>query len=351
MVKFISLKPTNQIRMLKVALIGAGKMGISHLSILGAHPDVTVVGISDTSKMVLDVFKKFSGYACFTDYEEMLFKTNPDAVVVAVPTKYHKNVVKNILDQGRHVFAEKPLCLTEDEGKELVQLALKKNVINQVGYHNKFLGTFQEVKKIIDCGALGDIFHFEGESYGPVVIKNKQDNWRSNPSEGGGCLMDYASHVIDLINYILGPISKVKGTILKSFYSKNVEDSVFSLLEINPKLSGVLSVNWSDETYRKMSTSLTIIGSQGKIICDANELKIHFKTEKCPKGYTRGWNVKYVTDLTKNVNFYLRGEEYSSQMDYFINAIHTRVPNTLNTFETAWQTDKVISLIKNNATY
>ena len=46
--------------MIKVALIGAGKMGISHLSILGAHPDVQVTGVSDTSKMVLDVFKKFT---------------------------------------------------------------------------------------------------------------------------------------------------------------------------------------------------------------------------------------------------------------------------------------------------
>ena len=334
--------------MIKVALIGAGKMGLSHLSILGAHPDVEVVGVSDTSKMVLDVLKKFSSFPGYTDYEEMLAQTKPDAVFVAVPTKFHSSIVKKILKQGKHVFAEKPLCLSDYEGQELVSLAAEQKVVNQVGYHNKFIGTFQEVKRIIDGGYLGEMFHFVGESYGPVVIRDKQGSWRSDPSEGGGCLLDYASHVIDLINYIVGPISKVKGSDLKSFYSKNVEDSVSSLLEVMPNLSGLLSVNWSDETYRKMSTSLTIMGSKGKIVSDANELKVYFKTSTCPANYTKGWNVKYVTDLTEPVDFYLRGEEYSSQIDYFIKAIKKEVPNTINNFQSAWHTDKVISLIKNS---
>lgn len=332
--------------MVKVALIGAGKMGISHLSILGAHPNVEVVGVSDTSKMVIDVFKKYSAFPCFSDYEEMLGKAKPEAVFIAVPTKFHATMVKKVLENGNHVFAEKPLCLTPEEGSDLVAIAARKNLVNQVGYHNKFIGTFQEVKKILDGGYLGELFHFTGESYGPVVVRAKQDNWRSDPAEGGGCLMDYASHVIDLINFLLGPITKVKGSLLKSFYSKEVEDSVFSLLELSTKLTGVLLVNWSDETYRKMSTSITIMGSKGKIICDANELKIHFKTSECPSGYTKGWNVKYITDLAQPVDFYLRGEEYSAQIDYFINAIEKKVPNSINNFQSAWHTDKVISLIK-----
>jgi len=334
--------------MVKVALIGAGKMGISHLSILGAHPNVEVVGVSDTSKMVIDVFKKYSSFPCFTDYEDMLDKAKPEAVFVAVPTKYHGSMVKKVLENGNHVFAEKPLCLTPEEGRELVDIAKRNNLVNQVGYHNKFIGTFKEVKRILDEGYIGDIYHFAGESYGPVVIKAKQETWRSDPSEGGGCLMDYASHVIDLINYILGPITKINGSILKSFYSRNVEDAVYSLLELSNKVSGVLSVNWSDETYRKMSTSLTIMGSKGKIISDANELKVYFKTSECPSGYSKGWNVKYITDLTEPVDFYLRGEEYSSQIDYFINAVQKKVPNSINNFESAWHTDRVISLIKNS---
>src|SRR3954471_10979369 len=126
--------------MVKVALIGAGKMGISHLSILGAHSDVEVVGVSDTSKMVIDVFKKYSAFPCFTDYEDMLAQAKPEAVFVAVPTKFHASMVKRVLESGSHVFAEKPLCLTPEQGKELVEIAARKQLVNQVGYHNKFIG-------------------------------------------------------------------------------------------------------------------------------------------------------------------------------------------------------------------
>ena len=335
--------------MIKVALIGAGKMGISHLSILGAHPDVQLVGVSDTSKIVLGMLQKHTKFPCYTDYSKMIDEVKPDAVFVAVPTKFHFDVIKKLLKKDIHVFAEKPFCLSTNEGEELVALAESHNVINQVGYHNKFLGTFQEVKKIIDGGFLGDIYHFLGEAYGPVVLKKKQDTWRSKPSEGGGCLMDYASHVIDLINDLLSPVESAKGSTIKSIYSNYVDDAVYSILELSNKVTGVLSVNWSDETYRKMTTTITLIGTNGKIISDATQLKVYFKDDNYPSGYNKGWNIKYVTDLSQPVDFYLRGEEYSAQVDYFINAVMGKVPNSINTFKSALLTDKAISIIRNNS--
>lgn len=332
--------------MIKVALIGAGKMGISHLSILNAHPDVNVVGVCDTSKMVIDFLSKYGKLNCFTDYQKMVNEVKPDAVFVAVPTKLHYVVIKYLLEKNISVFAEKPFCLNLSQGQELVMLANKHKAVNQVGYHNKFIGTFQEVKKIIDSGALGKIYHFIGEAYGQVVIRPKQETWRSDPSEGGGCLLDYASHVIDLINGLLAPVSAVKGSMLKYIYSTNVEDAVYSLLELSNGITGVLSVNWSDETYRKMSTSVTIVGTKGKIISDASELKVFLNDSNTLNGYKKGWNVSYITDLAENVDFYLRGEEYSAQIDYFINAVSGKVPNSINTFQDALYTDNAIQLIK-----
>jgi predicted dehydrogenase len=332
--------------MVKVGLIGAGKMGISHLAILGAHPDVEIAGVCDTSKMVTDVLEKYSSFPGYADYKKMIEQTRPDAVFVAVPTKFHASIVKDLVEHGIHVFAEKPFCLNPQQGEELVRLAATRGIVNQVGYHNKFIGTFQEVKRLIDGGYLGKVYHFVGESYGPVVVKAKQETWRSDPSEGGGCLMDYASHVIDLINYLLAPVIAVKGSILKPVYSNSVEDSVYALLELSSKISGVLSVNWSDETYRKMSTSITVLGTRGKVIADTSELKVYFKESNDLPGYSKGWTIKYVTDLQDQVDFYLRGEEYSAQVDYFIKAVQGKVPNVINTFESAWFTDKAIDLIK-----
>ena len=335
--------------MIKVALVGAGKMGISHLSILGAHPDVEVVGVCDTAVIVTGALKKYTKFPCYKKLSTMLDKAKPDAVYVAVPTKFHYEMIKELLERKIHVFAEKPFCLNPKQGEELVSLAQKNNVVNQVGYHNKFHGTFQEVKKILDSGALGNVYHFTGEAYGPVVTKKKESTWRSSPDEGGGCLMDYAAHVIDLINNLIAPIQAVEGTILKSIYSQKVDDAVYSLLKLNNGVSGVLSVNWSDETYRKMSTSISIIGTGGKIISDASELKVYFKDSVVLQGYTQGWNVKYVTDLVNQVDFYLRGEEYSAQVDYFIDAVKGVGPNEINTFSSAVLTDNAIELIKNNS--
>ncbi|MBL7767470.1 MAG: Gfo/Idh/MocA family oxidoreductase [Flavipsychrobacter sp.] len=332
--------------MVKVGLIGAGKMGISHLAILGAHPDAEVVGVCDTSKMVIEALEKYSPFPCFTDYKKMLQQSKPDAVVVAVPTKYHASMVKELLQMGIHVFVEKPFCLRPEEGVELIQLAKSRNLVNQVGYHNKFVGTFEEVKRLLKAGAIGDIYHFMGQAYGPVVIKPKQDTWRSNPEEGGGCLMDYASHVIDLINYLLSPVQSVQSSSLKSIFSKQVDDAVYAMMSLQNGVSGILSVNWSDETHRKMTTSVSINGTKGKIVSDANELKVYFKDAACPAGYSRGWNVKYVTDLTAPVDYYLRGEEYSAQMDHFIKAIQGKVPNEVNSFESAAKTDNAIALIR-----
>lgn len=161
--------------------------------------------------------------------------------------------------------------------------------------------------------------------------------------------MDYASHVINLINDILAPVTEVKASILKSIFSSSVEDAVYSLLTLSNNLSGVLSVNWSDETYRKMSTTITVIGTKGKIISDAHELKVYMKHDNALPGYVKGWNIKYITELTEQVDFYLRGEEYSAQIDYFVKAVEGKVENVINTFKSAWDTDRVIELIKNSA--
>lgn len=320
-------------------------MGVSHLAILGAHPSVEIVGVCDTSAIVMGAMEKYSPFPCFTDFRKMLDRARPDAVVIAVPTRFHYDMVNEVLDRGMHVFVEKPFCLDPVQSSALAEKAAGKGLVNQVGYHNKFIGTFREVKRLIRGGYLGKLYHFHGQSHGPVVVRSKQESWRSDPEAGGGCLMDYASHVIDLVNYLLSPISKVESSELKTIFSTAVDDAVFAMVRLENNLSGMISVNWSDDTYRKMTTSITVTGTKGKIISDANELKVYFRDE-VPEGYAKGWNVKYVTDLTPQVDYYLRGEEYSLQLDHFISAIVSGKSDGLNNFASAAATDKAIKMIR-----
>jgi predicted dehydrogenase len=331
--------------MIKGAIIGLGKMGLSHAAIVGAHPDVEMVAVCDTSSLVLDAFNKFSVIRTYSDYKDMINKESLDFVLVATPTPFHYSMVKYAMEKGLHVFCEKPFSLTTLEGEELVSLANSKSLVNQLGFHNHFIGTFRELKRLLQTGLLGDLIHFTGEAYGPVVIRDKGNTWRSRPEEGGGCLSDYASHVLNLIQEIIGRPVKVAGSQLKKIYSKEVEDAVYGTLILENGLSGLLSVNWSDETYRKMSTTISVIGKNGKICCDATEIKIFLKEASKKEGLEKGWTVKYITDFAIPVNFYLRGEEYSAQIDHFIECIKKKVQVKYNSFEQGLYTDKVIEMI------
>jgi predicted dehydrogenase len=332
---------------LKASIIGLGKMGMSHAAIVGAHADVEMVGVCDTSSFMLSAFKKFSQTATYSDYETMIEEQKPDLVFVATPTKYHYPIVRYALEHHVHVFCEKPFCLKHEEGASLVELAQKKKLVTQVGYHNQFIGTFREMKRLLQKNILGKLVHFTGEAYGPVVVKEKGGTWRSKREDGGGCLYDYASHVLNLIQEVISYPKEVNGALLKSIYSRGVEDAVYALLTLQNGVSGVLSVNWSDETYRKMSTSLTVIGTEGKMICDATEIKIYLKEANKKEHLEKGWTIKYIPELAIPVQFYLRGEEYSAQVETFIECIKQQTPATINTFEQALYTDSVIERIMN----
>lgn len=331
--------------MIKAGIIGLGKMGISHAAIVSPHKDVDLVAVCDTSSLILEGFKKFTRARVYDDYKKMIDSENLDFVVVATPTRLHYPMVRYALEKGLHTFCEKPFSLTLKEGEEMTELAAKNHLINQVGYHNHFIGTFREMKRLLAGGVLGNLVHFTGEAYGPVVTKPKSGTWRSDPGEGGGCLFDYASHVINLIQEIIGKPVEARGSQLKKIYSKEVEDAVYSVLKLETGLTGILSVNWSDETYRKMSTSISVIGERGKMICDATELKIYLKEPVKNEKLDRGWTIKYITELAVPVDFYLRGEEYSAQIDYFVKNVTSGRQPEINTFRQALETDRAMELI------
>lgn len=336
--------------MIKAGVIGLGKMGMSHYAILNTHPDVDVGGVCDSSSFMTGCMSRVSDARFFNDYEAMLESCELDCVMIATPTSSHKKIVGDCLRKGLHVFVEKPFCLDVNQGKEMVEAAKARRVVNQVGFHNKFIGTFQKVKEFLDAQLIGDIYHIHGEAYGPVVLKAKGRTWRTQKAEGGGCLHDYASHVIDLMNYYVGAPTAVRGTVLQRVFSREVEDAVCSTLHYSNGLAGRLSVNWSEETYRKMSTMITLYGKKGKITVDRQECKVYLKEQNAQFNFEAGWTVLYTTDLTRPVWFYLRGEEYSAQIDYFVRSVKTgNVAGNINSFETALQTDRVIDMLMKDA--
>lgn len=327
--------------MIRVGLIGVGKMGISHYAILNAHPEVDVVAIADTSGLVLAMLQKHLGVKTFKDYRQMFEVCDLDCVVVATPPKVHAETVGAALERGLHVFVEKPLSLTVEDGRALVRLAFQKHLVGQVGYHHRFLATFQEAKRLVDSGLVGQPYHITGEAYGQVVIREEGSSWRAKKGEGGGCLHEYCSHVIDLMNYLVGPPTEVLGTVLKSVYSVHVEDAVYATLSYPNDMSGQIAVNWSDETYRRMTTRITLQGTRGKIIADREECRLYL-SNMAAAGRAGGWTIRNITQLQPPVAYYLRGEEYTAQLDYFVQSTKGQVRDNINSFASALETDLVL---------
>jgi predicted dehydrogenase len=331
---------------IRIAVVGLGKMGLSHLALVRAHPKVELAAVCDSSNYVLSVLEKYTGVATHSDYEKMLCDVPLDAVLIATPTRTHARMVKSALERDVHVFCEKPFTLSRADADELASLGRERGLVTQVGYHNRFVGAFREVKAILESGALGTVTHALGEAYGPVVTKPKGSTWRSQRSEGGGCLYDYAAHPIDLLNWFLGEPVGVGGTALNRIFSRETEDEVFGTLYYPEGRSAQISVNWSDESYRKMTTRVTIWGTAGRIYADRQECQVYLRDNAPrPSGYERGWNVRYTTELTEPVWFYLRGEEYSAQINHFIERIEERRPDGLNDFDSAAVTDAVIAMM------
>jgi len=334
---------------IRLAVIGLGKMGLSHLSIANALDDFEVVAVCDNSRLVTDVLGKVTGLRGFNDFDEVLKLKELDAVLIATPTIVHEPMIRKALDRGLHVFAEKPLTLDAAASGELGEIAQQKGLVAQVGYHNRYVGTFAEAARLLAGGVLGKVSHALAESYGPVVLRRTKPTWRGKAGQGGGCLHDYAAHPINLLNWNFGAPEGCLGASLPRHFSAEVEDQTHAMLQFADGVVGQVSVDWSDPSVRKMTTKLSVWGELGKLYVDRTELQL-FLTDKAkaPADYRRGWTVRHITDLTPPVSFYLRGEEYSAQLEAFGRAILKKEPQR-NDFGSAAATDLTIEMIRGTA--
>src|SRR5579864_2804931 len=151
--------------MIRVGIVGLGKMGLSHQSMITAHPDAKLVSVCDSAAYVLDVISKYTGVKTYRDYRMMLAKEQLDCLFVATPSKSHALIVEAGLKRGLHVFCEKPFVLDPGVGFQLADLADGKGLVNQVGYHCRFIATFMEAKRLLAQNVIGELHHLRAEAY------------------------------------------------------------------------------------------------------------------------------------------------------------------------------------------
>jgi predicted dehydrogenase len=335
---------------LKIGVVGLGKMGLSHFAMVNPHPLTDTIAC-DQPGFVTDVLSKNISAPVVKGFDALMADEALQAVIIATPSKLHAPMVRTALERGLHVFCEKPFCLDWTESLALSDLAEEKGLVNRVGYHYRHVGAFAELKRIVDSGALGHVTHVLAEAYGPVVLRTKSTTWRTDKTEGGGCLYDYAAHPLNLLNWYFGTPAQVMGSDLGHVFSEATDDQVMSTLRFENGPTAQLSVNWSDESHRKMSTKITLMGTKGRAFADRQECQVYLReTDEALPEYGKGWTVKYTTEMTQHEWFYLRGEEYSAQIARFVEAAAAGKDSTAeNTFRSATETDKTMAMIIENA--
>lgn len=225
----------------------------------------------------------------------------------------------------------------------------EKPLVNQVGYVNRFNEVFMEVKQLVADNVIGDVVNFSSEMYGATVLKDAKSSWRGSRKTGGGCMYEFASHCIDLVVFLLDRPDAVVGSLLQSIYSSEVEDLVSSTFVYDKGFSGTIMANWSDETYRKPTNIVKIIGTKGKVVADKHGYKIYLKEADSERGFDKGWNTRYITDFGKSVRFYVRGNEYTTQLDYFIDCIEGKQSRNMASFAEGLKTDIIMEEITKDA--
>lgn len=335
---------------IKLGIVGMGRMGITHFSIVNSCADVDIVAVADTSNLTLTLLERYlPTLKVYSDYQKLIDESKPDALIVCTPPNLHYSICKYSCDNGIHAFCEKPFTTDPDEAEALYRMFRDRHLINQVGYVNRFNDAFVMVKRMLNTGLIGNVIRFKSEMFSCTILhKEKEESWRSKRENGGGAVYEMASHAIDLVNFLIGVPNNVVGTSMNQIYSKNVEDIVSSTFLYDNGISGTLYVNWSDTSYRKPSNKFEVFGTKGKILADQHGIRLFMNEADVKSCYRKGWNTIYITDIFTPVPFYVRGYEFTRQLYYFIDSIKERQDGKICTFEDGFNAQCIIHRMFND---
>lgn len=309
---------------MNVGVIGLGKMGLLHASILGFFPEVHLSIVCEGNGKIVRFAKNMFRETKFVDSVDKLTGLKLEAVYITTPIPSHFPIAQFIYENKitANLFIEKTLAETYDEAVELNRLAEGSNGINMVGYMNRFAVTFKKSKELLEQGVIGQAVSFEAYALSSDFVSVKKGTLPR-----GGVLKDLGSHIIDLALWYFQDMQ------IKSVEVNTINDTRFKVNR-SDGLQSVFDISWCRKEYRNPEMSLTIKGSKGIIIVNNSSVKLHKSNEKPI--------VWYRQDLNDNVPFLLGAPEYYREDEHFIKSIVTNTHAEPN-FATAARVDRLIS--------
>lgn len=315
---------------LKGAIVGYGKMGIAHSTILNALENNSIIAICEPNSFINSLLKKIfkNRINIYEDFNSLLTNENVDYVFITSPNSLHKEHILKCLNNNINFFVEKPVALNEYEANEIIKQYYDNfKTVNMVGYMLRHINSFKKVKNFLQKKIIGDVINFQGSMYVSQVF-NKGTGWRYNKDKsGGGVVMAHASHIIDLICWYLGYPNKIEAKCEK-IYSEEIEDYGHIYFKYNDNIFGWIDCSWSMNNYRSLSTNIKIYGTNGEIHVGDDYLEVFIKEKN--DYIDSGWHSFDKIDLYTNQDFDIGQEGYCNQNKIFLQNISNNKTENLS---------------------
>jgi len=228
--------------MLEAAIVGLGRWGQNYVnSVQGASTRVrftrAVVRTPDKSREFADKH----GLRLSTDYAELLADPAISMIVLATPNSQHPDQIVAAALAGKAVMCEKPLALTRADAERAVRACKEAGVLLGVGQDKRYWQSMQELKRVVDSGALGEVLHVEGHFSNENASNKLHHGWRESPAESpGGSITATGIHVLDAFINLIGPLRRVSAQHILKRPPPESLDTLSLTFEFANRVSGVL---------------------------------------------------------------------------------------------------------------
>ena len=254
-------------RKINIALVGCGRIANNHLKAIEQHQErLSLTALCDTNPEALAKSVEEYNVDGYDNLDALLQHSNADIVTLCTPSGLHpRQTVKIAQAGGRHVITEKPMATRWHDGVRMVNACDEAGVRLFVVKQNRLNATLQLLKKAVEQGRFGriymaniNVFWTRPQDY------YDQSDWRGTWDMDGGAFMNQASHYIDLIHWLLGPVQSVQAMMGTLERKIQAEDS--GVLNIRWRNGAMGSVNVTMLTYPKnYEGSITILGEKGTV--------------------------------------------------------------------------------------
>ena len=213
-----------------VAVIGAGMAGRSHAAgyrsastVYGEGlPEIRLAAIADVNPaFATDTARRFGFARAEAGWEAVAAADDVDVVSVVVANPLHRQIVEGLLDAGKHVLCEKPMAPTVEDAEAMVAAAKASGRENGIGFVFRRSPAIGAIREQLASGAVGRPLHFNGHYWCDYGVDPRGPmSWRYKGGPGSGALSDIGSHLIDLAEFVCGPIRSVRGAVLSTFVTE-----------------------------------------------------------------------------------------------------------------------------------